>query len=177
MAIDIGPLLIEMLPRLRRFALGLSRSTHAADDLVQGACERALAHAASFTPGTRFDAWMFTILRNLWLDTVRRRAVERTDSGLDSASHIAGADGERETEARSTLAKVRAAIESLQDEQREIVLLVCIEDLSYREAAAVLELPVGTVMSRLARARLRLREAAGIGGEDERSALDVGRAR
>jgi RNA polymerase sigma-70 factor (ECF subfamily) len=120
---------------------------------------------------------MFTILRNLWLDMVRRRAVEKTDTGLDSASQISGADGERETEARNTLAKVRAAIESLQDEQREIVLLVCIEDLSYREAAAILDLPVGTVMSRLARARLRLKEAAGIGAGDERFALDVGRAR
>jgi RNA polymerase sigma-70 factor, ECF subfamily len=174
MAIDIGPQLVELLPRLRRFALALCRSQHTADDLVQGACERALAHAASFTPGTRFDAWMFTILRNLWLDTLRRRAVEKTDTDLDAAIGLAGADGVRASEARNALAAVRTAIDALPDEQREIVFLVCIEDMSYREAAAVLALPVGTVMSRLARARLKLKEAAGIEPPDERSSLKAG---
>jgi RNA polymerase sigma-70 factor (ECF subfamily) len=100
--------------------------------------------------------------------------VEKTDTELDSAPGIAGADGEREIEARNTLGAVRAAIEALPVEQREIVLLVCLEDLSYREAAAVLGLPIGTVMSRLARARLRLREAAGIDARDGRSIQDAG---
>lgn len=175
MPADIGPQLIALLPRLRRFARALVRNDHAADDLVQSACERALRFADRFEPGTRFDAWMFKILRNLWLDTIRRARKDALRDHEESVEAIAASDGVAELEAKLTLASVRAAIEDLPDDQREIVFLVCVEDLSYRAVAEMLEIPIGTVMSRLARARLRLRHAAGIETEEMRSSSQPGR--
>jgi RNA polymerase sigma-70 factor (ECF subfamily) len=160
--------LLVILPRLRRFAISLCKSRHVADDLVQSTCERALASADSFVPGTRFDAWMFRILRNLWIDTVRRqrtRGIEEVDSFAD----IVGSSGEDEMEARLMLRSVGQAILDLPDEQREVLVLTCVEDLSYREAADTLGIPIGTVMSRLSRARRALAEAAGIDGKQTRS--------
>jgi RNA polymerase sigma-70 factor (ECF subfamily) len=153
----------------------LARSDHAADDLVQGACERALRFADRYEEGTRFDAWMFTLLRNLWLDTARRARREVLHMDASAVEEIAGEDGASGAEARLTLASVRAAIDDLPDDQRDIVFLVCIEDLSYREVAEMLKIPVGTVMSRLARARMRLKRAAGIEPEDARSSTRSGR--
>lgn len=153
---DIGGALVGLLPRLRRFARGLCRSTELADDLVQEACERALATTSGPAPGTPFEAWMFRILRNLWIDRLRRQKTAGLSVDLDEHDELAAPDGVAQTEARLTLERVRRAIERLPDEQREVVLLVCVEELSYRDAAAALDLPVGTVMSRLARARVRL---------------------
>jgi RNA polymerase sigma-70 factor, ECF subfamily len=175
MPADIGSQLIELLPRLRRFALVISRSDYLADDLVQGACERALRFAGRFEPGTRFDAWMFKILRNLWLDTIRRTRREQLYGDDSSIEAIAGIDGVADAEARLTLASVRTAIAELPDEQREIVFLICVEDLAYREVAEMFDIPVGTVMSRLARARVRLKRAAGIETEETRSSSRPGR--
>lgn len=160
--------LLLILPRLRRFAISLCRSRHLADDLVQSACERALASAESFVPGTRFDAWMFRILRNLWIDHVRRqrtRGIEEADSFGD----IVGSSGETEMEARLMLKSVGQAILDLPDEQREVLVLTCVEDISYRDAAEILAIPIGTVMSRLSRARRALAEATGIDGKPARS--------
>jgi len=168
---DIGDELIALLPRLRRFARLLARSEHAADDLVQGACERALRFAHHYQEGTRFDAWVFTILRNLWLDNIRRTRRESSQAEIEPEVAIDDRPG---IEARLTLASMRTAIEALPDDQREIVFLVCIEDLSYREAAEILDVPIGTVMSRLARARTRLKRAAGIGDEVARSSKSPG---
>lgn len=166
--------LVAFLPNLRRFAISLCRSRDVADDLVQMACERALANADRFEPGTRFDAWMFRILRNLWIDHVRKRKTAGVQEDISERQDIAGASGERDVEARMTLRSVAEAIPELPDEQREVLLLVCVEELSYREAADVLGIPIGTVMSRLARARKNLADAAGITGVAARSGVMKG---
>lgn len=154
----IGQELVALLPRLRRFALVLCRSQPLADDLVQGACERALAHADSWTPGTRFDAWMFRILRNHWIDHLRRTKAEGMTEDVATQTQLIGDPGEGPILSKLVLSEVQQAIESLPQEQREVLVLVCAEDLSYREAAEVLHVPIGTIMSRLARARKRLVE-------------------
>jgi RNA polymerase sigma-70 factor, ECF subfamily len=166
--------LVAFLPNLRRFAISLCGSRDVADDLVQAACERALASAERFEPGTRFDAWMFRILRNLWIDVVRKRKTAGVQEDISEREDIAGASGEREVEARMTLRSVGEAITELPDEQREVLLLVCIEELSYRETADVLDIPIGTVMSRLARARKNLALSAGITPAPARSGVMKG---
>lgn len=150
--------MIQMLPRLRRFARGLTGSTSAADDLVQGACERALRAADSWQPGTRFDSWMYRIVRNLWIDDRRKTRPEPLDeAGMDPP----GEDGRRVADSRLRMAEVRDHISALPEGQREVLMLVCVEDMSYREAADVLGVPIGTIMSRLARARVALAESLG----------------
>jgi RNA polymerase sigma-70 factor (ECF subfamily) len=154
----IGQELVALLPRLWRFALVLCRSPSLADDLVQIACERALAHAESWTPGTRFDAWVFRILRNSWIDHLRRSRTEGTSEDIAVQTEVVGDAGEEPILNKLLLAEVQRIIGALPPEQREVLLLVCVEDLAYREAAEILGVPIGTVMSRLARARKRLIE-------------------
>ncbi|QLF69784.1 RNA polymerase sigma factor [Peteryoungia desertarenae] len=165
----VGKRLVAFLPNLRRFAISLCRARDVADDLVQQTCERALAGAHGFDPDTRFDAWVFKILRNLWLDQLRRRNTAGPMVDLDDVPDLAVPSGEAESDARLALARVEAALQSLAPDQREVLVLVCIEELSYRDAAEVLEIPIGTVMSRLARARKALAELTGINPEAKRS--------
>jgi RNA polymerase sigma-70 factor (ECF subfamily) len=150
--------LVALLPRLRRFARALTRSAGAADDLVQDACERALANAHAFTPGSRLDSWLFKILQNRWLDQCRSAAARAPLVPIDEAFDLEGADGRRDGEARLTLRALAGALDELPPEQRLVLVAVCVDGLSYKEAAELLEVPIGTVMSRLARARLRLQE-------------------
>jgi RNA polymerase sigma-70 factor (ECF subfamily) len=150
-----------LLPRLRRFAYGLTGSVDAGDDLVQSACERALSREHLWEPGTRLDSWMFRIMQNLWVDSRRagrRREIVTDVTQLDS---LTGGDAEAEMQGRLDLAAVRRRIAALPEEQRAVLLLVSVEGLSYKDAAAVLDVPIGTVMSRLARARLALGRALG----------------
>src|SRR5690606_37857481 len=114
--------------------------------------EKALRHSDSWTPGTKLDSWLFRIMRNHWIDTVRRGRPE-VAGGESEMEEVAGDDGRRISEARLALADVRRIADALPDEQRAVLMLVCVEELSYREAAELLEVPIGTVMSRLARAR------------------------
>ena len=160
MSVDIRPGMVALLPRLRAFARGLARSGDTADDLVQATCEKALRAVDSWTPGTRLDSWMFRIMQNHWIDTNRR---DRPQTPLDSpaALAVAAEDGERVTEAKLTLGSVGRVIDRMPEDQRAVLVLVCVQDLSYREAAEVLEVPIGTVMSRLSRARRTLIEATG----------------
>ena len=151
--------IVSLLPRLRGFAHALARSTDAADDLVQATCEKALRASDSFVRGTRLDSWMFRIMQNHWIDTVRKERPEAPLDADDSSLQIVGEDGQRVTEARLTLATVQELIGRLPEEQRAVLVLVCVEDLSYREAAETLGVPVGTVMSRLSRARAALADA------------------
>lgn len=164
--------MIALLPRLRRFARGLSGSADDADDLVQGTCERALRAIGGWEPGTRLDSWMYRILRNLWIDQVRRHHPESLD---EQTVEIAGEDGRTTVETRLTLADVRAGIARLPPDQREVLVLVCIEDLSYRQAADILDIPIGTVMSRLARGRSAL--GAALSGETDAPVKAGGPAR
>ncbi|MEM8662983.1 MAG: RNA polymerase sigma factor [Pseudomonadota bacterium] len=148
--------LIALLPRLRRYAISLSRSRDVADDLVQTACERALAKREQFDPGTRLDAWVMRILRNLWIDMARQNKARGPTVDVDDAYYLVGDDGGVVTDQRLRLAETAKAIGSLSDEYREVLMLICVDDLSYREAAEVLGVPMGTVTSRLARARAKL---------------------
>jgi len=154
-SIRFGDQLIAVLPRLRRFARGLSGSVADADDLVQAACERALARQHQFQEGTRFDSWMFRIVQTIWIDQVRSRDVRK--EGGDIAEDRLGSDEPvRRVEARLALDEVRRAVDHLPSDQRMALLLVTVEGLSYKEAAEVVQVPVGTIMSRLSRARIAL---------------------
>jgi RNA polymerase sigma-70 factor (ECF subfamily) len=148
--------LVDLVPRLRRFAYALSGSTDAGDDLVQAACERALRNAAQFQAGTRMDSWMFRIIQNLWLDDRRRRRVRGAQIDPDFVTLSDGGLGARQAEDRVTLEQVRATVDRLPDDLRLVLALVAIEGRSYREAADALDIPIGTVMSRLSRARAQL---------------------
>lgn len=173
-ALAFADRLVAFLPNMRRFSIALTGSADIADDLVQAACERALAHQDSFDPQTRFDAWIFRILRNLWIDQIRRNrtagAKEDIEDHVDSGALSALPDALPRIE----LKEVGTAMQELSDDQREVLVLVCIEDLSYRDTAEVLGIPIGTVMSRLARARRNLAAAFGITGESERSSGEKG---
>jgi RNA polymerase sigma-70 factor, ECF subfamily len=151
--------LVAALPKLRRFAFGLAGSIDEGDDLVQAACERALARRHQYEPGTRLVSWMYRILQTVWIDRLRHR--QRGPAAIDPAAlaELPGGDAAAEVESRLALAEVRRAIANLPPEQRAVLLLVTVEGVAYREAAEILELPIGTVMSRLARARLALGQA------------------
>lgn len=166
---EFGDRLIAFLPNLRRFAISLCRAPDTADDLVQLACERAIANAASFEPGTRFDAWMFRILRNLWIDQLRRDRTAGPKDDIDLYEGKLAGDAGTAPEHRLLLSEVWVAIGKLPQEQREVLLLVCVEELSYRAAADLLGIPIGTVMSRLARARVNIAAATGINDAAGRS--------
>jgi RNA polymerase sigma-70 factor (ECF subfamily) len=162
---DLARQIVALLPRLRRFGAALAGSLDAADDLVQTACERALRAPERFTPGTRLDSWMFRIMQNIWIDSRRaqRRAGPAT-SEPEAIEALIGPDGRRITEASLTLERVWTAMDGLPDEQRAALVAVCVEGLSYADAAAILDVPIGTVMSRLHRARKGLGEALRLGG-------------
>jgi RNA polymerase sigma-70 factor, ECF subfamily len=147
--------MVALLPRLRRFAFGLTGSRDEADDLVQAACERALSRLHQWQPGTRLDSWLYRIAQTLWIDQLRVRK-NRGDPVEPEVLDRLPASGGRSAEGEHMLARVSAAMDRLPEEQRLVLVLVSVEGLSYQEAAEVLEVPVGTVMSRLARARKRL---------------------
>jgi len=150
--------LIALLPRLRRFALGLTARPDLADDLVQAGCERALTRQHQWQPGTRLDSWMFRILQNLWIDHLRSGGREQPVEP-EEIENVADRDWDRGLEAKLTLEQVVAAMGRLPPSMRAVLTLVCVDGQSYKEAAATLEVPIGTVMSRLARARLELHRA------------------
>lgn len=136
----------------------LAGQVHDADDLVQIALERALTRADQWRPDARLDAWVFGILRNAWLDELRARARRsQVFAPEDAGEHV----GEMALERQSDAMSVQAAMARLPGEQREVVALVLVEGLSYRETADVLGVPIGTVTSRLARARSMLQALLG----------------
>jgi len=153
--------LVELLPRLRRFARSLTGSAHAADDLVQIACERLLARASDAEPIVCLESWLYRVIRNAWIDN-RRSPHHRQGEPLEAGLEVVGEDGERTVDTRSTLARVRLEIARLPEEQRSVLMLVCVNGLSYAATAESLKIPIGTVMSRLARGRLALAQAVGL---------------
>jgi RNA polymerase sigma-70 factor (ECF subfamily) len=159
---SIGPALIASLPQLRRYALAVCRDSDLADELVQETCERALVSGLP-DGDTPFNAWLFTIARNRWFDRLRQRKARGEHESVDDHADLADPYAHDEAmQARHTLVKVEQAMQKLPPEQQELMHLVCVEELSYKEAAAVVGVPIGTVMSRLARARVRLAELAGL---------------
>jgi RNA polymerase sigma-70 factor (ECF subfamily) len=164
--------LVAVLPRLRRFARGLTGSLAEADDLVQAACERALTREHQFQEGTRFDSWMFRMVQTIWIDQIRSRAVRKEEPEAE-ADRIGTTESMRRAEARLALAEVGRALEQLPPEQRAALVLVTVDGLSYKEAAVVAEVPVGTIMSRLARARVALQAKLDSGAGLSRSKDDA----
>ena len=142
--------LVSLYPRLRRFAVALTGSSAEGDDLVQHACERALARTYQWHPGTRLDSWLYRIIQNTWADE-RKSVRNRTQAPIEAATHTIGDDGVRRAEARLTLDNVYRKLCNLPEEQRAVLMLVCVDGLSYKEVAEILSIPVGTVMSRVAR--------------------------
>jgi RNA polymerase sigma-70 factor (ECF subfamily) len=149
------------VPRLRRFAHALSRDPADADDLTQMTLERALVARHQWQPGTRLDSWLYRIMRNLWIDTARARARKAKLEAPPEAAEAVGMDPRPAVEAAVDLQRVMLAMDRLPDEQREVVALILIEGFGYREAAELLDLPIGTVSSRLVRGRVALLEMVG----------------
>ena len=156
--------LVTLVPRLRRFALSLTNNQADADDLVQSACERALRNKTSFRPGTRMDSWLYRIIQNLWLDN-RRRLKTRKDEvdPMDANLSDSGKGASKPTD-RLMLDKVREAMDGLPNDQRIVLSMIAIEGHSYKDVAEALDIPVGTVMSRLSRARQKLAPLASVQG-------------
>ncbi len=142
--------LVALLPRLRRFGRSLTGHREDADDLVQLTIERALVKSAQWQPGTRLDSWIFRIMQNAWIDEVRSRSrYAQTFAPEEAGEHI-GTSG---SAAQDDAIAIEQAMRQLSDEQRAAVALVLIEGLPYKEAAQALDIPIGTLTSRLARAR------------------------
>ena len=144
-----------LLPRLRRFARSIVYNRDDADDLVQVAVERGLGRSAQWEPGTRLDSWMFRIMKNAWIDEVRSRMRRDTLFAPEEAGEHVG-DGF--AEAQQQRMAIEKAVSMLSDEHRMVIALVLVDGLPYKEAAEVLEIPMGTLTSRLVRARAALQE-------------------
>lgn len=157
---DIRPQIVALLPRLRRFAKALCGNLDQADDIVQAACMKALGRLDQFEQGTRLDSWMFRIVQTTYIDHARsgrRRAATPIDD--QSLAVVFDARIHESAEARADLAIVRDEIGRMPEEQRAVLALVAVDGVGYAAAAGILGIPVGTVMSRLARARKRLAAA------------------
>lgn len=152
---DLKRDLIALLPRLRRFARSLTRSMPEADDLVQEACLRALSRSDQWDPSQPLDRWMFRITRNLWISELRKRGVRIGQGQVpaeDAVELVSPETGEHRVAANQLQAQVLALPEDL----RAVLLAVSVEGYSYAEAAELLDVPIGTVMSRVHRARKAL---------------------
>ncbi len=151
--------LVEVLPNIRRFAMSLTGSLADADDLLQSTVERLL------TRGVPDDAgmlqWGLRVCKNLWIDELRSQKVRRDASTEPAVVGEQVVDGERQLHGEMTLQEVQDVLHSMSDEHRSVLELVAVEGFSYKEAAAALDVPVGTVMSRLARARATLLDRSG----------------
>jgi RNA polymerase sigma-70 factor (ECF subfamily) len=148
-----GSALLAELPRLRRYARALVGERAAADDLVQDTLERAWSRGGQWRPGSDLRAWLFGIMHNLRIDQMRRPALNTTDLDdefVEPPSRATQSDG-------IEFADLATAVMALPEEQRAVMLLVALEEMRYEEVAQTLAIPVGTVMSRLARGRERLR--------------------
>jgi RNA polymerase sigma-70 factor (ECF subfamily) len=152
--------MVQLLPRLRRFAIALTGSAADGDDLVQDTVERALKNLHAWEPGSRLDSWMFRIAKNRFIDT-RRSAKRGKTETIETVDDYAALDGERAMQSHLTFRDTAKALQTLPVEQRQAVALVLVDGLSYREAADILEIPIGTLTSRIARAREALITALG----------------
>lgn len=146
-----------LIPRLRRFGHSLTGSPDDGDDLVQEALEKALLREGQFQVGSRLDSWMYKIMQNAWIDQKRSASRRRhVHQPLNEDTVAIGEDGREAFDARISLAEVREAMTRLHPDERSVLALVSIEGQTYRATAETLGIPIGTVMSRLSRARARL---------------------
>lgn len=148
--------MVAVLPRLRRFAYALTGNAEQGDDLVQETCLRALSRVDRWQPGSRLDSWMYRIAQNIWFDRMRAAKIRGEVVDIEVVEEMPGTDGREEADRQLTLEAIGAALERLPAEQRAVVALICVEGISYKEAAQITGVPIGTVMSRLSRARQTL---------------------
>jgi RNA polymerase sigma-70 factor, ECF subfamily len=160
---EFGRLLETQIPRLRRYARSLTRDISPADDLVQACLVRALAKQHLWQVGTDLRAWLFTILHNLYVNEVRRSASEGIAVQLSEGPQMTVQSNAIPS---LQLRDLEAALGGLHPEQRQVILLVGLEGMTYEEAAAILGVPVGTVRSRLSRGRDQLRRLMGVEEEE-----------
>lgn len=153
--------MVRFLPRLRRFAYSLTRNNEQSEDLVQETCARALARIDQWQPDTRLDSWMYRIAQNLWIDQLRAEKMRGEMVDIASVNDTWGPDGRVVTESRLCLLELKHYIARLPADQRALLRLVCMDGLSYKEAAHALHSPAGTIMSRLSRARRALHDVIG----------------
>jgi RNA polymerase sigma-70 factor, ECF subfamily len=147
--------IVGLLPRMRRFARTLARNAHDADDIVQIAVERALARLDQLRPGSQLSSWLFGIVRNAWIDEVRARGRK---GKIFVSEELGEQVGEESLGTVADTLAVQDALTRLPEEQRTAIGLVLVEGLSYKEAARAMEIPIGTLTSRLARGREALQE-------------------
>ncbi|TNE32117.1 MAG: RNA polymerase sigma factor [Alphaproteobacteria bacterium] len=156
---DLREQIVALLPRLRRFCMALARDADKGDDLCQAAIERALSRSEQFQTGTRLDSWMYRIAQNIHIDQARRLQTRGVEIDVDEAYGLRGEDGLQLVEGRSDLERAQTAMAALPEEQRVLMALVVLDGMSYRDAATTLDIPIGTVMSRIARARRAIDKA------------------
>ncbi len=153
MAASVRDDIVALLPRLRRFCFALTGNHDEGDDLLQMTVERSLARIDQWQIGSRLDSWMYRIAQNAHIDLMRRRKHQGHEVGLEALELVSGSDGRAIVEARSDLARVQGALAALPVEQRALVAMVIVDGQSYKEASVTFDIPIGTVMSRIARAR------------------------
>ena len=149
--------IIAEIPKLRRFARALTGDATSADDLVQDCLERALGRLYQWREQTNMRAWLFTILRNTHLNQLRFAARRGAETAFDELKDKSGGTPPAQGQ-RLMIRDLNQALEQLPEQQREVILLVGLEDMNYRDTAEILDIPVGTVMSRLSRARETLKK-------------------
>lgn len=153
--------LIALLPRLRLFALVLTGHQADADDLTQAGIQRALEKAHQYNSAHKLETWIYKIMQNMWIDQKRKSARRGPHVDIDKAAGTVGEDGRKTLEVNDMVRHVRAAIETLPEDQRAVVGLVLVDGQSYKDAAEILGTPVGTIMSRLSRARQKILQTVG----------------
>jgi RNA polymerase sigma-70 factor (ECF subfamily) len=158
--------IVGFLPRMRRFARSLARDPDRADDLVQAACQRALERLSQVREGTRLDSWLYRIIYTRWIDKLRRGKTRSANLMLLTGEDLQAAANAKTANDLATALDIKSALEKLPAEHHAAIALVSVEGYSYEEAASVLEVPVGTVASRVARARMMLGRLMAQGRED-----------
>ncbi len=153
MVSDVHRRMEKFLPRLQRFAYSLTNGADFSEDLVQETYVRALAHLDQWQPGSRLDSWMFRIARNLWIDHIRAEKFRGEAVDIEAVDHLLSCDGELLAENRIVLDELRKDIAELSRDQRNVIRLVWLYGMSYKETGELLNVPAGTVMSRMARVR------------------------
>ena len=156
--------LVKTMPSLRAFAISLTQNNDRADDLVQETLVKAWDKQSSFQPGTNLKAWLFTILRNEFYSQMRKRGREVQDSDGTLTAGVAIHPGQQGS---IDLKDFRRALEQLPEDQREAIVLIGASGFSYEEAAEICDCAVGTIKSRVSRARTRLQEILGIEGDGD----------
>jgi len=147
-------LLLEQVPRLHRYAHALTKNSEHVDDLVQESLERAWRYKNSWQVGTNIRAWVFTIMHNAYVNQIRKLQNAPETMSLDNIDAVSKFPSQ---ESELDMEKLMATIDELPDDQREVMLLVCVENMKYDEVAAICDIPIGTVTSRLFRAREQIR--------------------